>query len=575
MSNIKTRTEHYYNQIYKTGSDPQVDMRSKLSNLSDARKAKFAEASEERMIVTAIGSRSGMIKQGQVAASSSYKGGGDTLMQTPEVYSPLWLTSNLSLPKDRQTINAWCRQFYALNPFVQNAISLHSTYPISKLNLKCKNKKIEAFFNEMIEATDLENICIQIAQQYYLLGEAFIYNEYDANLGRWSRFVLQNPDYMVVQPGLGGNSKIFMRPDEHLKKICSSNSPRDIEQRKPLAPFIVEAVKRGGNIPLDDFNISHLCRKNSPQELRGTGLPVSVFRQLMLFDQLRECKYYQAANMVNPVTIVTVGTPEYKPSPDVLEQHRVLFESAQNNKDFKIFTTDQLKVEKVGSGSGIYDTSVDITQLIKEIYIGLQVPSALMDGGADTTYANAGVALDLVRERYTFFRNLLATWLKNKVFLPIAEIHDFYELENGVKKYIIPEVDWNYMSLFDTNDYIQNMITLSQEGEGKRVSMQTLHRTLGLDYQDEVRRIRRENIDLEILKKEKMALEKLDLNALRAITEDDEIKPPVDEDLEGEGGDTGEEDGALPGMDMGGPADGGGDSKEEAPELPDLPALPS
>lgn len=575
MSNQKTRTEHYYNNIYKTGSDPQVEIRGKLSNLSDVRRAKLAEADHEKMSITAIGSRTNLIKNAQVmGASASYKGNGDTLMQTPEVYSPLWLTSNLSLPKDRQTINAWCRQFYALSPLVQNAISLHSTYPISKLNLKCKNKEVENFFNEMIEATGLENICIQIAQQYYLLGEAFVYNEFDPNLGRWSRFVLQNADYMVCSPTLSGHSKISMMPDEHLKKICSSNSPKDIEQRKLLAPFIVEAVKRGGNIPLDDFNISHICRKNNPEDTRGTGLVVSVFRQLMLFDQLRECKYYQAANMVNPVTVVQVGSPEYKPDPGALEQHRVLFESAQNNKDFKIFTTDALKIEKVGSGTGIYDTSADITQLIKEIYIGLQVPSALMDGGADTTYANAGVALDLVRERYTFFRNLLATWLKTKVFLPIAEIHDFYEIENGVKKYIIPEVDWNYMSLFDTNDYIQNMITLSQEGEGKRVSMQTLHRTLGLDYQDEIRRIRRENIDMEILKKEKMALEKLDLNALRAISDDDEIKPPVDEEIKGGEGGEGEEDGALPGMDMGAP-EGGDSGKEEMPDLPDLPAMPA
>lgn len=578
MSNYKARTEHYYNNIYKTGSDPQADMKNKLSGLSDARKAKLAEANEVKQSITAIGSRTNLIKNAQVAASNSYKGAGDTLMQTPEIYSPLWLTSNLSLPRDRQTVNAWCRQFYKINPLVQNAISLHSTYPISKLNIKCHNKDVETFFNNMIEATGLENICIQIAQQYYLLGEAFIYSEYDPNIGNWSRFVLQNPDFMRVVPSLGGTNKVFMTPDDHMKKICTSNSPKDIEQRKAMPPFVVEAIKKGGDIPLDDFNISHLCRKSSPQDSRGTGILVSVFRQLMLFDQLREAKYYQAANMVNPVTVVTVGSPEYKPDPGVLEQHRLLFESAQNNKDFKIFTTDAMKIEKVGSGGGIYDTSADITQLIKEIYIGLQVPPALMDGGADTTYANAGVALDLVKERYTFFRNLLANWLKTKVFLPIAQIQGFFELDGGVKKYIIPEVDWNYMSLFDTDTYIQNMINLSAEGEGKRVSVQTLHRSLGLDYQDEIRRIKRENIDMEILKKEKIALEKLDLNALRAITEDDEIKPPVEESSgEASGGEPDGADDALPGMDLGG-ADGGmgdtGSGGDTPPALPDLPAMP-
>ena len=31
------------------------------------------------------------------------------------------------------------------------------------------------------------NICVQIAQEYWLLGEAFVYAELDESRGRWSR----------------------------------------------------------------------------------------------------------------------------------------------------------------------------------------------------------------------------------------------------------------------------------------------------------------------------------------------------------------------------------------------------
>lgn len=569
----KSRHEHIYNNIYKNANAPQTNIQGKLAGLSDYRKEQILSERQEKITTTAVSTKTNIVKNAQVVANSAYKGSGDSLMQAPEIYSPLWLNSNMSLPRDRPTINTWCRLFYAMNPFVQNAISLHSTYPISKLNIKCKNKEVESFFNEMIEETGLENICIQIAQQYYLLGEAFIYNEFDKNKGRWSRFVLHNPDYMVVLPGANpSNPKIFMRPDEHLKKICFSNNPKDIEVRKEFDPYIIDAVKRGGNVPLENFNISFLARKNDPSELRGTGLPVTIFRQLMLFDQLRESKYYQAASMINPITVITVGSSDgLKPDPSVLEQHRVLFESAQNNKDMKIITSDSMKIEKVGSGSGIFDTSADITQLIKEMYVGLQVPSALMDGGADTTYANAGVALDMVRQRYEFFRNLMANWLKTKVFLPLAEINNFYEIENGKKKYIIPEIDWNYMSLFDTTEYINNLITLSANGDDKRASIQSLHRSLGLNYEEEQRRIRRENIDAEIMKKEKEALATMDLNTLRAISDDDEIKQPAaDEEVKAE--DSGGDDMALPGMEM--PGAGGAEEKpgDAPPDLPELPA---
>jgi hypothetical protein len=889
-------------------------------------------ATQNSNVVASVGIK----KVGQVVSGGGggFRGGtGDTVKQTPEVYSPLWLNSNLNLPRDRATINAWCRSFYALNPFVHNAINLHSTYPISKLNIKCPNKEIEKFFNDMIEEIDLMNICVQIAQEYWLLGESFVYAELDEGKGKWSRLLIQNPDYMVVKRTVVANEPIIMlRPDENLKKIVFSNKPSDIEQRKQLNQHIIDSVKRGDNIAIDNFHISHLARRISPYEIRGTGLPVCIFRQLMLFDKLRECysedtevltnkgfkkitellqftsdinvnpnfvngatlnqdneieilsmkedfkvacvnpenntveyhkplemhmsqyngkmlhftgkkvdclvtpnhkmwvkestngkwgnfekrtassllqkkkgyklnskttftltnnpkfinvcghdvpiklylkvlgylasegcihvssrsglynasisvnqltssdcysdmnesftnfgkfinkhvsictqskgagysaetpkeiwsafingkdianhfinelgtngntkshfkklprwtldlkpelmsillealvkgdgtegiskygtgsknykystvskqladdvyemvyklgfvpnicvstatksddrvvteyivmwsdthygnepnvtslpkknnngggariiekdyngmvwcfevptglfitrrngkitiqgnsKFAQADNMINPLTLVKIGSADFKPTFADLEAWRNIFEEAQYDKDFKVFTHEGVAVERVGYGAGIYDISGDIGQTIKEIYVGLQVPSVLMDGGADTTYANGGVALDVLRQRYMQFRNMMATWLKRKVFAPISKIQGFYDYSHGEKQLIVPDIDWNHMSLFDAGDYINNLMTLSQgEGEQKRASLHTLYRSLGLEFEDETRKLRKEAIQAEISRKEKSALTAMDLNSLRTIDDEDEITEP-------------------------------------------------
>ena len=899
---------------------------------------------------------------------------GDTVRQGPEVYSPLWLNSNLNLPRDRATINAWCRSFYALNPLVHNAINLHSTYPISKLNIRCHNKKVEKFFNEMIEEIDLMNICVQIAQEYWLLGESFIYAELDEQNAKWSRLLIQNPDYIVVKKSVIASEPIIMlRPDENLKNIVKSNKASDMEQKKQLGPHIVEYVKRGQNIPLDNFYVSHLARRISPYEIRGTGMPVSIFRNLMLMDKLRECysedtevltdqgfktidqlvhkttnlmhnpnyvngaaldengnlssilamkedfkvacfnpdnseieyhkpielhmsqyagkmihfksrnmnalvspnhkmflqkknrldgeagwnawakvpaqeiiptrtyrfralaswqgqdqefvnvldkqvpielylkflgylisegcvskaaskrktetcksytgsgvitftqkvtsdcyadmketlesfaaifnkhvgnntrniplgnfknkpnnvwngyicsndlynflkkeisdhekctshfkriprwvlglkpellkiilntlvlgdgshieniksngfKYYtvskqladdvqemafkcgyaagictnerknkpskeyvvgwsdaadgnfpilipnnnrpkqiqevdyngvvwcfevptglfvtrrggrisihgnskfaQADGMINPLTLVKVGSADYKPTPADLESWREIFESAQYDKDFKIFTHEAVTVEKIGSGAGIYDTSGDITQLIKEIFIGLMVPSVLMDGGADTSYANGGVALDVLRQRYMQFRNMLSTWLKRKIFAPISKINEFYDIKDKQKVLIIPEIDWNHMSLFDAGDYITNLVQLSSDPKNKRVSVQTLYRSLGLEFEEEVRKIRKEDIQDEIRLKEQASLKKLPLNQLRTLGDDDEIPEAVDTPVPGEN--PNEE--AAPGGDAGGlPGAGGGGMDLSTPPPPPPP----
>ena len=946
----------------------------------------------ETPIGRVIASVGGFKKSAQVVSSvgGMFRGiHGDSVKQTPEVYSPLWLNSNLNLPRDRATINAWCRSFYALNPFVHNAINLHSTYPISKLNIKCPNKDIEKFFNDMIEEIDLMNVCVQIAQEYWLLGEAFVYSELDESKGKWSRFLIQNPDFMVVKRTVVANEPIIqLRPDPNLQKIIFSNKPGDIEQRKQLNQHIIDSVRRGENIPLDNFNVSHLACRISPYEIRGTGLPVCIFRRLMLFDKLRECystdcevltnqgfkkindlvhqstdispnpnyvngiilddkgqpssiltmkenfkvacfneqtgqieyhqptelhmskytgkmlhfsgkkidtlvtpnhkmwvkeqtsgkwgeyqkrpaselllknkyykfnskaqfiseeappfikvcgfdvptelylkvlgyvvsegciyenfekgrydayvtqnqltssdcyqdmrrsldvfadklnkvaghhvaikgagysknapkeiwegrihgkdltqyfkqeigtdgstlshdkhlprwvlnlhpallrilltslmlgdgaesisqygtgsqsfkystvskqladdvyelaykcgfvpnlcvstakksddrivteyivlwsttdygnepllytgqkssdasgggaavqeidydgvvwcfevptglfitrrngkitiqgnsKYAQADGMVNPLTIVKIGSADYKPTFADLEAWRNTFEEAQYDKDFKIFTHEGVDVSRVGYGSGIYDISGDITQLVKEIYVGLQVPPVLMDGGADTTYANGGVALDVLRQRYMQFRNMMSQWLKRKVFAPISKIQGFYDYTGGKKQLIVPEVDWNHMSLFDAGDYINSLLTLTQgTDEAKRVSLHTLYRSIGLEFEDETRKIRKEAIQNAIAKKEKVALEAMDLNALRSLDEEDEIPEPekkpgeVEQPVPGEAPGGVASPGGMPDLGMPGggppplPPPGGGPPPEAPPAPP-------
>ena len=539
MSQIKSKSEQF---MENRSAVPSVSALM-AHEVSDYRKEALSKEVEQGILRDGSATKENGLTQNSVVSAlstgfnkgaqstnstSNYRGqGGDHVKQIPEIYSPLWLNSNLNLPRDTATINAWCRSFYALNPFVHNAINLHSTYPISKLNIKCQNKDIEKFFNDMIEEIDLMNICVQIAQEYWLLGESFVYAELDESKGKWSRLLIQNPDYMIVQRTVIANEPVIMlRPDENLKKIISSNKPKDIEQKKLLNQTIINSVRRGENIPLDNFNVSHLARRISPYEIRGTGLPVCIFRQLMLFDRLRESKYAQADDLINPITVVKIGSADYKPTHADIEVWRETFEAAASDKNFKIFTHEGVTIERVGAGAGIYDISGDITQLMKEIFIGLHVPSVVMDG-ADITYNNGGVALDVLRQRYMQFRNMMSSWLRRKIFAPISKIQGFYDYSNGEKQLIIPEVDWNHMSLFDTNDYIQNLVTLTTgQGDQKRASLHTLYRAMGLEYDDEMRKIRKESIQNVIAVKEKAALEAMDLNSLRALDEDNEITEP-------------------------------------------------
>jgi hypothetical protein len=511
-----TLESEYQKGLYRQGSEvfSQASDKSYLANIAKGirKTASFTDGS----------------------TNGGWGGAGGSVRQMGEVYSPLWLYSHLNLPRDRATINAWSRAYFALNPMVHNAISLHSTYPIAKLSIKCKNKKVENFFATQIEELDLMNVISQIAQEYWLTGEAIPYAELNQSTGKWRRIIIQNPDYVLIQHNvMGGEPLISLRPDESLKRLIKSNKASDNIQKQKLDPRIIEYVNKNENIPLDNFGCSHLARRISPYEVRGTGLIVPAFKALMLFDLFRESKYVQATSFVNPLTLVKIGSAEYKPTPQDILEYRDIFEQAEADRNFKIFTHQDVTVERVGASGGIYDIGPDITQLIKEIYIALMVPSVIMDGGSDTTYTNGTVALDVLRQRYMQFRNMLTNWLRRKIFAPISMINDFYEYEGGEKYLIVPEIDWNHMSMFDMGDYISTIMQLST-AEKKGASMHTLYRSLGLDWEDEQRRIKLESIDEAIHAKEKINLEKIPLNELRALGVNNEIPDIPDVPLPGE-----------------------------------------
>jgi hypothetical protein len=92
-----------------------------------------------------------------------------------------------------------CRNFFDLHPLVRNAITLHATYPISKINIKCPDKKVEQEFEDMIEEMDLLGALGDISLEYWKLGEAFPFAELDENNMKWKRIVVQNPDYIHVK----------------------------------------------------------------------------------------------------------------------------------------------------------------------------------------------------------------------------------------------------------------------------------------------------------------------------------------------------------------------------------------
>jgi len=482
---------------------------------------------------------------------------GSTVRQAPEVYSPLFQIANLQLPRDRITMNAWNRNFYDTHPLVHNCINLHASYPVSKINIKCKDQKVEQFFQDMAEEINLIDVLQAVALEFWKMGEVFPYAELDENRGMWKSIVVQNPDYIHIKTSvLSGEAVISMRPDAALQRLVHSSSPADQQLRQQIDEEILYHIRKGNNIPLDNFHISHLAMKSSPYDIHGTALVVSIYKDLMLYDKLRESKFAQADNLVNPITLVKVGGTaegEYHPTGEALEKWRQTFEAAQYDKDFKIITHAGVAVERVGASGQIIDISNDMNFILDNILHGLLVPKAVItQEGA--SFNSATIGLEVLKQRYETFRNMMAQWLIKKIFAPISEVQEFYEYRDGDKKLIVPEVEWNKMILFDMDNYIN---VLNQLSQNNKVSTTTLYRSLGLNMEEERRLIKEEMIHNAILAKEQQILQGMTLGALRSLKPDEDIIEPTEAPLPGT---PGAEEAGIPGAGAppGGMPGGGG-----------------
>lgn len=168
--------------VYKRGNwSEQVDNGVMIGQ---GRRKQYASGENSKLSIGAIAHsdsyrKKELYKQATVTGASGVGSVGGTSSTgeidrlLPEVYSPLYTMANLNLPRDKVTVNSWCRNFFQLHPIVRNAITLHATYPISKINLKCHDRKVLQFHEDMAEEMGLIESLGDVALEYWKLGECF------------------------------------------------------------------------------------------------------------------------------------------------------------------------------------------------------------------------------------------------------------------------------------------------------------------------------------------------------------------------------------------------------------------
>lgn len=206
----------------------------------------------------------------------------------PEVPSPKTPHPDdlqVNLPRDRATFNAWYRSLYATDPVIATAIDFHASSLNSCFALSCdRNEKakkmMKGWWNEWFEGGEFS--LHGLLRELWLIGEVIVTSDLDSDNSKWEQLKIQNPDYVNVKRTIvGGESILSLRPDQRLRDAILNKPEKYAEELSTLDKEVIEAVRKGDNIPLNPFYSSILVMKASPYEIRGTSILQRALRRII------------------------------------------------------------------------------------------------------------------------------------------------------------------------------------------------------------------------------------------------------------------------------------------------------
>jgi very-short-patch-repair endonuclease len=440
--------------------------------------------------------------------------GVSNMMTNPMWFSPLHTPQNWQIASRRREIYQWCRFFYENEPKVAAAIDFYSRFPMNGFKLECTSRKVLKFFeHHVVKRLKLNEKFKMIASEYFMLGDVFIHTDVECPVcegrgvdpdsgeqcdhpgGSFKRLIVLNPDWIEVQQSvLADEPAVVLVPDEELKRIVFYKQPKVVYDRIP--DYVKSLVLQNKPIPLSNRTVSHLRHMPVPYGTYGSSLIRRLFTTLAYKTKIMTANWIVAERLIIPVRVVKIGS-DNRPatSADIADVQQQLAATA-NDPNLTIVTHHNFEYEWYGATGKILQVTQEMEYVGKEILDGFMLNQSLLNGEM-SGYQSAQVGVETLIRRIESWRHTLAEWAEENIFKPIAEMQGFIDeeasAEVGEPVFLYPTIKWNDLQLKDKNQWYEKLMQLHDK---QVISTQTLMEEMDLDYDQEVKRQRYEQIQM-------------------------------------------------------------------------------
>ena len=502
-----------------------------VKNGDGKRKAKSGKP--KRVVTSSM--RSKFASGGGLGGAGTVEGAGGNF------YSPELSTDFLELPQSLHEQWNYYRFFYDNEPFVGQALDLHSELPLSKIRIGqpyAKNEELAREATRFCEAwakrVGLLHRLIAIVHERNLIGEVFVWHEdespemprdvrfetvrrltedgeaveeelerEDANerAARWLRKNYKGwtairtlpPEQIRVRTFSFTEEKIFeLIPDSNTKAVIQQALDGDREALRvveSMPPEIVKAVQEGDNVPLntDPYAgsfLHYIANRKSDYEPRGRSMLQRCIRILVYRDKLRQAQTSIASRHMTPIRIVygeglNVGD---------VEALREQVDMALQDPDYSIIANFEVRWEEMGADQRLLDLGNEYDMTDRQLYAGLGVTEGLLSG--ESAYSGDRINLEVINTRYMLLREQLQELVEQHMFKPMCARMGFIEVdEDGEETVIVPTLSFTRLALRDNRDSFDALYNLYQKGS---LDIDTILEMLNLDPVEVKRKLERD-----------------------------------------------------------------------------------
>jgi len=486
-------------------------------------KNKAKSGKPRKLAKTAMMSRTASGGMGLGNAGSVQGSGGN-------FYSPELSTDFLELPQSLHEQWNYYRFFYRSEPFVGQAIDLHTELPLSKIRIgvpKCKNREVALAANRFCEKwarkIGLLPRLISIVHERNLIGEVFIwcedntpemppevraqkvnsinekgetieawvdYNDADERAFKWMKKNYKGWSSIRVLPPEQVRMESFNFTDERLIELIPDSKTKDVIERakagdagarrvvESMPAEVVQAVVEGNYIPLNTDPdagsfVYYLANRKSDYEPRGRSLLERCIRALVYRDKLRQAQTSIASRHMTPIRIVY---GEDMDAADV-EALREQVDMSLQDPDYSIIANFQINWEEMGADQRLLDLNTEYDMTDRQLYAGMGVTEGLLSG--ESAYSGDRINLEVINTRYMLLREQIQSLVEDYFFRPMCARMGFVDTDDDGEEYVVvPPLNFTRLALRDNRDTFDALYNLYTKGS---LDVETILELLNLD----------------------------------------------------------------------------------------------